>query len=254
MIPKTLYLYWGGKPLSWLRYLTIVSFKVHNPDWEVVVYIPAEPTTNVSWNTNEQKTPYSGEDYTTSLADIAEVRRFDCKLIDFPNDIPEVYKSDLFRLWVIKEYGGMYCDFDILFTKPMPDISDKKRLYCFHPDGHYAIGLLAGCKGDEVFTRLLEKAKSIESIGRYQSYGTTLWSRVLDGAEPEGWNIPKNLVYTYGWQHADKLFTGQQELPPDAIGVHWYGGTDISASWENKLKPDTFINHRSTITNIIRGL
>lgn len=234
---KTLYLYWGGRPLSYLRFLTVKSFRKHNPEWKIEVYYPVSPVEATTWTTQEQRAPYDGEDWFSKLD--AELKPFNMESIGCSNALPEVHKSDIFRLWVLHEYGGVYSDFDILYTKPFPDF--PKRLYCLHPDGHYAVGLLGAERGDPIFKRLLESAKKLDAA-KYQSYGATLWNKELQVA-PSGWNIPKELVYPCDWQDAQKLFTESLDLPDETIGLHWFGGVG-----------EQDINTGSTIDNIVKEL
>jgi len=42
--PKLMFLYWDGSPLSYLNYLTIISFNHYNPGWKITVYIPTRRT------------------------------------------------------------------------------------------------------------------------------------------------------------------------------------------------------------------
>ena len=243
MIPKVLYLYWGGDPLSWLRYLTVVSFKKYNPDWTVKINSPAEPSGIVNWGTDEQRTQYKGKNYAKPQL------YFDMKEVGMNNSMSEVHKSDIFRLWVLSTFGGVYCDFDVLFTKPLPKID--KRTYSYN--NHYSIGFLAAEQGDEIMNQLINFAKTNTSIGKYQSYGSTLWSRALD-EEPKGWNLPKNFIYSYDWTQVDSLFNKTVTLPPDAVGIHWYGGSSVASEWENKLTPTNYKQFDSTIVNIIKEL
>jgi hypothetical protein len=37
-IEKTLHTYWGGDSMSYLRYLTLASFRKLNPDWKIFLY------------------------------------------------------------------------------------------------------------------------------------------------------------------------------------------------------------------------
>jgi hypothetical protein len=243
VIPKTLFLYWGGQPLSWLRYQTIKSFKKHNPDWKVRVFGPVEATKGGEWATEEQRHTYEGKDY------MPKFETFDPSLVGFTNVISEVYKSDLFRLWALYEYGGAYADFDILFTKPMPKLT--KFTYCKHPYGHYSIGLIAAEKDNLYIKKLLKAARSAQG-GKYQSFGSTLWGHTL--TDVEGWNIPKDLIYFTDWRDADKLFTQVDKLPKQAIGVHWYGGSPEAGVWESELTPKNYKQYPSTITEIIREI
>ena len=38
-IPKRIFFYWGGSDMSWMRYMTLYSFRKMNPDWEVILYV-----------------------------------------------------------------------------------------------------------------------------------------------------------------------------------------------------------------------
>lgn len=250
MIPKTLFLYWGGRKLSWLRYLTVVSFAKYNPGWKIKVYYPTDPTGETSWNTSEQGVEYTGKDWFAELGKYANLVALDMTDLGFANDMPEVHKSDLFRLWALREYGGVYCDFDVLYTKALP--TPKERWYCWHPDGHYAIGLLAAEKSDGICNWLLESAKLRTDKKKYQALGSQLWESMLDGTILDGWNIPKNLIYSVDWYDAERLFTDSRELAEDAIGIHWYGGSTVAGDWENVLNPTTYKEHPSTVTNIIK--
>jgi len=61
--PKLLHLYWDGSPLSFLHYLTILSFNKHNKDWKIVIHVPEKRTKTLSWKTHEQKLKYTGACY-----------------------------------------------------------------------------------------------------------------------------------------------------------------------------------------------
>lgn len=249
MIPKVLYLYWSGQPLSWLRYLTVFSFKKQNPDWQVKVYYSKETNLFAFWNTGEQNLVYKGKDYFPKLSKLAEIEVFDPAVVGFGN-IHEVHKSDLFRLWVLHKYGGVYSDFDILYTKPMPEVTQR----WFHKDmdGDYCIGLLAAESGDTVLKYLLEQAKLRTYTNKYQAYGSRLWRVMLEGSELEGWNIPKNLVYSCYWAELEKLLT--EDLPDDAVGIHWFGGSSFMAEWNNKLSPKSYQRYNNQICKIIKEI
>lgn len=246
MIPKTLFLYWGGRDLSYLRFMTVKSFKKYNPDWQIRVFYPTHPQTGRGWTTNEHAVEYKGEDYFDKLKDYATVESLDMEELGFGNELAEVHKSGVFRLWALTKYGGVYSDFDILYFKPMVEI--KERAYFHHPDGHFADGFLASKKDDKLFKFLLERLKTA-STGKYQSFGPTLWGEYFGSKKPDGWNIPKSLVYACDWQDVDKLF-GDYRLPDDAVGIHWFGGSDKAGQQENLLTPSNDID--STIANLVR--
>lgn len=243
---KTLYLYWGGQPLSWLRFLTVKTFARLNPNWEIKVYYPSHPNTNKTWDTEEHRTKYTGEDWFSKLSDYAELVELDMETIEYHNNMPEVHKSDLFRLWILYTVGGVYSDFDILFVRPMPKL--REGLYCKYPDGHYAIGFLAAKKGDEFYARMYASARR-KNVTDYQGYGASLWQHT-EGL-PTGKNMNLDLVYPCNWTDADIIFMGVKDLPKKSIGVHWFGGSLVAGYWENKLTPDNYAEYTSTITKLI---
>lgn len=250
MIPKVLYLYWGGQPLSWLRYLTAKSFNKHNPDWQIKVYYPTEPTDHVSWESEENPLEYKGKDYFQHLEEIAELLPFDMKKVGMDNRASEVHKSDVFRLWVLHQFGGVYSDFDIIYTKPIPVFDE--RVYYHDKEDYYAVGFLAAKKNDPLYKELLNTAPLI-TANKYQVFGATMWGNKLT-EEPEGINLPKNFIYSYDWTDVKGLFTKNKKLPKDAVGVHWYGGSAIAREWENDLTPENVHEYDTTITNLIKEL
>src|SRR3990167_3933309 len=96
-IQKTFFGYWDGNPLSYMNYLTVVSFKNLNPEWQIIIYMPLKKCQYIGWNTPEQKDKYIGKDYLNELKNICEIRIVDFDKIGFKNDINEVIKSDYLR-------------------------------------------------------------------------------------------------------------------------------------------------------------
>jgi hypothetical protein len=246
MIPKILYTYWGNSKLSWLRYLTIVSFKKYNPEYEIKVYYPIELTKNISWETKEQDGEFDGEDYFDKLKDIAEVIPFDVEPLGFSNSLPEVHKSGIFRYYMLSHYGGVYCDMDILFTKPI-NLPDVSGIYSYQ--GYYSDGFLACEKYNPVYSLIYENLQI--STTDYQAYGPNQWYCI----KPEGlFNTPKEYLYYYDADNLDKLFDKVSELPEESLGVHWYGGHPKTREWENLLTSENYINYNNTITKIINNM
>ena len=72
--PKLLFLYWDGSPLSYLNYLTILSFNEYHLHWKIIVYFPTDRQHNQSWKSDEQKIKYEKKCYLHKLNDIPNVK------------------------------------------------------------------------------------------------------------------------------------------------------------------------------------
>ena len=78
---KIAHFHWHGGPLSWLRWVTLVSFQKHNPDWEIRLHRTHETV----FGLNEKAS-----------------------------------MSDWTRYIALYESGGLAFDTDIVFVKPIP--------------------------------------------------------------------------------------------------------------------------------------
>ena len=127
IIPKTFYAYWDGSPLSYLQYLTIVTFQEFNPDWYVVLYMPIKRFEAKTWESFENKTVYTGKDYLGDLLQLdIEIRKIDFETIGFKNEISEVIKSDYLRYWILGNYGGLWSDMDVIYIKPISKLFNRR--------------------------------------------------------------------------------------------------------------------------------
>lgn len=96
--PRLLHLYWDGSPLSFLNYLTVISFLEYHKNWKINLFMPKKRTDIISWITNEQKNLYTGKCYLEKLKQIknVNVQIVDLDKIGVDNQISEVVKSDFF--------------------------------------------------------------------------------------------------------------------------------------------------------------
>ena len=150
-IPKKMHFYWGMQELSYLQYLTVVSFHRTNPDWEIILHYPKFPSAEITWNSVEHKAGLVGvRNFTKELfalpyltlreVDFADLKcefgptghskvapcRFnrkhpqeECPLLNLTDNSSEVHKSDYLRLDILSTEGGFWSDMDILFSSPL---------------------------------------------------------------------------------------------------------------------------------------
>lgn len=139
-IPKIAFTYWDMSNLSFLHYLTLYTFKKYNNDFKVILYYPKRRILANTWTSNENKSKYNNISY------IPFLKKLDIHIveIDFENDIPEipfylpeVIKSDFFRLYICKQIGGVWFDMDTFWIN-----SIKNTFYCNEYDYYKDLELL----------------------------------------------------------------------------------------------------------------
>ncbi len=265
-IPKILHVYWGGAGLSYLRYLTIVSFIRHNPDWEVVYYTPLYPTPRHSWTTPEQKYGTQYKDCSNLIKGLdVTINQIDFDSLGFPNNASEVHKSDFIRWRLLNKPGGLWADMDILFTRPMEDLmfnkkefSDINTVICIGEYGH-SIGFIMGGEGNTYFNTIHKESQKAYNKKDYQCIGSllcnklfpTLASATVGGTIP--YNLPMDVVYSYDFNSYKRLFTTPfpNRITDNTIGVHWYGGSGLAGKYLNKTNGGVDIHGNSIIDQLI---
>ena len=210
-IPKVAYFYWGGSVFPYLRYMSIYSFKKYNPDWETKLMVPVKMSSKQSWKTEENKQKLDTKDYMDRLEEICtEIIPFDMESIGFSNDLSEVIKSDISRLYIMYKYGGLWSDSDILFFKPMSiafGADDNIAYFCYRRGGvsqddipvngplYHSIGFLMGAKNNQYFQMLFENVGSRLNTDEYQSIGSPYYKEMIDINSPGIYNIGIDVVY-----------------------------------------------------------
>tara|TARA_R110000868_G_scaffold250790_1_gene507545 strand:- start:2614 stop:3474 length:861 start_codon:yes stop_codon:yes gene_type:complete len=263
-IPKVMYLYWDGGTMSFLNYLTVISFHKHNPSWDIVVYTPTNKHEGITWSTGEQSVSYDGTDYwgSVGILDYVEIRTFDFTTIEISNDIPEVFKSDFIRWHILSTMGGGWSDFDILYTKPINEIDLRDNMVTgiveevstvLVFDGyHHIIGFYLSEPNNKFFGNILEKSKTSLNPGGYQSVGSRLLMKMYPNLDVVGFshnnvaNLPMDVVYPIIPSHKTihDLFNNSNMgdyFTNNTIGVHWFNGDKLSKEYLN--------NFTSTKTN-----
>jgi len=245
--PKLLHLYWDGSPLSYLNYLTIISFNKHHKDWKIIVYIPTTRTLTMSWKTQEHKHPYNGPCYFHKLRNIQNVtiQKMCLSKIGFDNDAPEVIKSDYLRYYVLQKHGGLWSDFDIIYTASVEEKmnfnQDAVIFKCItynNPENkenetgtfYYPVGLFLSKPNNKFFKFILEQC--IEHYdGDYQSMGASMF-RALFPTDNEIFKIDNSIkicneeyYLPCAWNELGELFdTKKNTLPLNNVGIHWFNG------------------------------
>lgn len=256
-IPKKLYLYWDGyNKLSFLQYLTVKSFTELNMDWEIIVYLPEVNHKAITWSSNEQKTPYCGEDYFDKLKELnIRIEKINFDNIGFRNDVPEVIKSDYLRYYLLATFGGCWVDFDVLFIRPFNDIKinnyevygnreEIDTVIIFSGD-YFPIGFLMSSQNNPVFKNLINNCKAHLNLNDYQTIGCKLFKSLF--GTPMGVHnkhkdsnilfLPISSYLPFEWNSLHEIFLTKNynKINDNTFGIHWFNGSNVAKLYQNSL-------------------
>ena len=224
MIPKLAHFYWSGPPMSWLRQQSIESFKMHNPTWSVELHL--------------------GSDSSSSRTQ-------------------RVIQSDRSRYEILFQIGGMYFDTDILFVAPIPDewLVRDNAMVLGETGIAMGIGVLGSQSGSRLFAGMMAECdRRAESniVWSYQSFGLKLIAGLdmRQVAMKHGetiHSIPFPSLFPVRWNDLERLWSPiNLDLGDNLVGVHWFGGDELSIEYEWKITPDSIEDVPCPITDILK--
>jgi len=285
-IPKIASFYWGSDKMSFLRYLTIYSFKKLNPDWSIHLYMPKNVSKKVGWRKIDSHHKCDVVDYNSTKNYFNKLlKEIPLKIIevDFSKSFlkdtsSEAHRSDICGWTVLASGGGLWCDMDVIFFKPIKDsyinCLNKKNYDTFicidnrqDPVRKLSpIGFLMSSGQNEFFKNILNFATKNYNPNKYQCCGADIIQIKLNNDiekikklffKNKFHNISPSLVYHYDFKNLDKIYDKNNLInleKTDAIGVHWYGGHPTSQVWNNKVDNINFNKFNNTITEIINKI
>lgn len=208
MIPKIAYFHWSGDgpTMSWLRTVSIVSFAKFNPEWEIRLIRTPQ-------HIRDRKLKFLGQE------------------------------ADWSWWEALLENGGFQVATDIVFVNPVPGDWLKGPLACnTRGSGSVFQFAMLGCeRGNEFMRNVVRRCYEVANGEHpsYQAFGTEM----LQGLGlPPGpiTEIPMSALCHYDHTKVGSLwFPGQLDLPQEAIGVHWYGGHELSKAAELAAGPNS---------------
>lgn len=274
-IPKVMNFFWSADKMSWLRYLTLKSFRVHHPDWEVNLY-SCVTDDKTSWVSGKLQShgEHCENDYSLLVNDL------DVNKIDWVPPIDNLsppHACDLMQWEVLSECGGFYSDMDILYLKAI-DYENTKNydvLYCMSK-GYMTIGFFGSSPDNRLFKAVYEEAKRLYTGTTHQETGAiaiyslanlhATWNKIhhpgnlaitsLKEKYPylKFLQLQDNTIYPFAWNELDSLWTSINPLNVDTVGIHWFGGAKKSLEINSSLTPETLPQFKGSIFNEIRKL
>jgi hypothetical protein len=244
--------YWGDSPMSWLRYMSLESYRRFHPDEPITLHVGA--VTGKTWETGEAgPEQYAGYDWRENLTEIGVT----VKAYAPPIPLPPPQANDMCR-WDVLASGGRWADMDVLFTASLPPI-EGDMISC--RDGVLRVGLTSGAPGG-VFADVRAMALDGYDPARYQSLGTEAvyalaFGRRVTPEEAFGRDTLGALEAVTG-KHVADLPTEwvqpfepeelhEQEELPECYGLHWFGGHPQSNEAARTMTPENWRSYPGAI-------
>lgn len=277
-IPKIAHFYWGGTKLSYLRFMSVKSFRMVNPEWEIQVHVPTVVSERQpEWESFHQKNVQITSDWFDNLDTIDNLKiiKHDFDSYQFDNFAHEVHKSDFLRWKLLDEHGGLWSDIDILYTKPMLNIvenvsenNEVDTMLCPLPGStRHTVGFLLSKKNNNFFQQIGTHARKSYNPKIYQCMGSDLINVHYPTFESLCEHFKNNtfafldkrcvysitskqieLFYQEVDQHIQKKINNRR-----TIGFHWFAGHPRSQEFENKFVPSTLNQYNNLLSTITQG-
>lgn len=275
-LPKNIYFYWGNKTISFLRYMTLYSFRKLNPDWKIILVIKKEFNDPTEWNKKNKFIYFNGKDYFHKLKELnITIQYLETDYSEISNlNLSDVHISDLLGWKILADNGGVIADTDIIFIKPL-DYDKLKNIdiglisFSKLPLKDYIpVSMMIG-KRNEFFQTLYNQAlKRISDQNMvYESLGSPLIKKVFGNINKikskfnkyNVVNLASRMIFPFSekYPHPDyaMLTFGENNidnLHPDCIGMHWYGGVSYTQIYENIITHKNFNKFRNTMSEMIK--
>lgn len=247
--PRLLHLYWDGSPLSYLNYLTIVSFNRLHKGWKINIYMPSKRTTVKTWTGFENKVPYSGRCYLLEAKKIPNVTVHSISLdaIGFDNNASEVIKSDYFRYYILSSQGGLWSDFDILYTdnvERLLNYTEDAIIFQSSASKYFPVALFLAKPNNKFFKYILSVAKSYYNPLQYQCLGVLMFNSLFnnttlltDRNKVGSVRVCNHKMYLpFEWNQVTEIFKKNRPEIRGIIGVHWFNGTAEAKQYMAELE------------------
>ena len=273
-IPKIAHFYWGNDTISYTRYLTVVSFKKYNPDWCIRLYYPKiKYQGKKTWDTHEHSQKFSGTNYLARLFSM-DIEKIEINFNNYGMDnyMPETFKADFLRWYLLSTCGGLWSDFDILYFRPIdnfylniPANKHLDTLICLHSNGtevYHSIGFLLGSINNPYYRFVNSQTYGMLDKGNYQSIGSSILNHyfpkllLVQQRFPalSFENINANVVYPINYTMVPYIFHTpyMHYLTEQSIGLHWFAGHPEASKFENIIDENTHPGYDNIISQLIR--
>lgn len=218
MVPKKIHYCWfGGNPLPDSAKKCIESWRKFCPDYEII-----------EWNESN----------------------FDVNCCNYVREAYQAKKwafvSDVARLYIIAQNGGIYLDTDVEIVKPFDSLLENEGFMGFESKEFVALGLGFGAvEGNRLVQELADAYRSLSFIkadGSYNlkpipQYTTEILKR--HGLQPNGQYqvIDGIAMLPMEYLCPFEFTTGKMKITPNTYSIHWFDASwmDVDKQYQVRL-------------------
>jgi len=261
--------------------MTLKSFRIFNPSWDMTLYISDYKTGIKTWSTPETQDffYFRGVDYMPLIEELnIKIEHWDfdnnegLPIVNNP-DMGPSHKSNFLKWERLATQGGIYSDMDILYFKPIDEFYKTLDNYdtAICQTEYLSIGLLASSGNNNFFKDIFLNGIDRYDCGEYQSAGVMNIYNLYSGCSPSEvldrakgkypnikfYNIPFNLIYPFDSTQVEHAFNTNlniKDLPKETIGYHWYAGHPVAQNFNNLLTEGNYRDTISLFTNITKEI
>ena len=208
MIPKIIHYCWyGGKPLNDLSEKCIQSWKKYCPDYEIIRW----DESNTDLNSNQfMKEAYENKKW--------------------------AFVSDVMRLKVLYEYGGVYMDTDVELIKPIDSFLDNKSFSGFDETYGAITGIIASEKELPIIKDMLDYYDSKHFVKQDGSFDITTNVTIITTILKEYGLVQNNVkqtikdytIYPKDYFCPKDYDTGKITITDNTYAIHYFDGSWLS--------------------------
>jgi hypothetical protein len=274
MIPKIAHFFWiANQPMSFMRYMTLYSFRKFNPDWEIKLHlVNMDLSGGKTWDEEvgqDYLTPFTGEDHLSKAFKLGVTVCVHNPVPDALRNIKEpAAASDVWAWYLLATEGGACFDMDILFLEPLESmyqiIKDSDFVIPYGhstplcPDNYFSIGSMFAKAPNKIAEDMLDCALRNYSSRGYQSAGVKVIEQLCKTPEELSsiypdlsiTTMPMSTFYPFDWRMLDVLFGHDATTYAERIGIygiHWYGGSKIAQKYIHKINSANVYGEIGTI-------
>lgn len=196
------------------------------------------------------------------------------RVIDIPT-ITEIFgnkvsgpahMSDIARLHVLQEYGGLYMDIDSISLRPFTKLlwnppSGVMMGYQHNKRKRVAVGVIAARKNSSFLSKWLESYRTFND-SKWDTHSVAMASSLAEQYPDEIDVVPRYCFYFPSWRKKSLALLWETKLVndthmyefPDTLAPHFWGQLARNGGYIDRMTPHTILTENNGIHQVLRGL